>query len=92
MWERDRNNEIALRHGAEWRRGVFAFGHGDFRDIPVKLNNSSGAPDPDLCSTGWNEYNEYNPKMFDFRRLFGVSYCITHNLLGIHDWMHCAIL
>lgn len=33
------------------------------------------------------------PEMFDFRRLFGVSYCITHsqwllfhNLLRIHDW------
>lgn len=32
------------------------------------------------------------PEMFDFRRLFGVSYCITHsqwllfhNLLRIHD-------
>lgn len=33
-----------LHCGTARSGGVFAFGHGDFRDIPVKLNNSSGAP------------------------------------------------
>lgn len=72
--------------------GVFAFVHGDFRDIPVKLDNSFGA----WCSTfvrpaGTNTYmntpeNVWLSPTFWGELLHYTPWLQFHNLLGIHDW------
>lgn len=72
--------------------GVFAFVHGDFQDIPVKLDNSFGA----WCSTfarpaGTNTYvyEYYIRNCLTFADFLGWAtalHSVSHNLLGIHDW------